>query len=124
MATTMRVAGDEMQRLSASLDESLDELKAYAMALAEAEHSYRQSKARAWRFVDKVTKDGVKRLAAEIEADVDEMTSDLRFLRDQAEGMRQTALEVVRSRRQQLSAWQSWAALERAEAEFVRTGSS
>jgi hypothetical protein len=63
----------------------------------------------------------VKRLAAEIEAEVDELTADLRFARDRADYLRQVALEAVRSRRQQLSAWQSWVAAERAEAEFVRT---
>ena len=120
----MRETADEMKRLSMSLDASLEDLKQYALESAEAEHSYRQSRAKAWMIVDKTTPEGVKRLAAEIEADVDEMTSDLRFKRDRAEGFRQAALEVVRSRRQQLSAWQSWAALERAEAEFVRTGSS
>jgi hypothetical protein len=113
---------EEMKRLSASLDEGLDLLRQHALELAEAEHAYRRSKAKAWVIVSREGKNGAKRLAAEVEAEVDEMTCGLRFKRDQAEAVRQAALEMVRSRRQQISAWQSWAALERAEAEFVRTG--
>lgn len=112
---------ETMEILCASLEEGLEELKHWALKLAQSEHAYRRSKAKAWAMVDKVTSDGTKKLAAEIEAGVDEMVADLRMARDQAEYMRQASLEAVRSRRQQLSAWQSLAAAERAEAEFVRT---
>jgi prephenate dehydrogenase len=111
----------EMIRLSRLIDEALDELRTQAVKVAEMEHSYRYSRARAWSMVERTDRNGVKRLAAEIEADVDGITADLRMYRDQAEALRQAALEAVRSRRQQLSAWQSWMAADRAEAEFART---
>jgi|LakMenEpi03Aug12_release.lakeMendotaPanAssembly.Ray.scaffolds.fasta_scaffold01756_25 hypothetical protein len=117
----MNQNGEEMRRLSSLIDDALEELKRFAVDLAESENRYRHSRSKAWGMVSKTTDDGVKRLAAEIEAEVDELTADLRFARDRADYLRQVALEAVRSRRQQLSAWQSWVAAERAEAEFVRT---
>lgn len=117
----MNQNGEEMHRLSSLIDDALEELKRFAVDLAESENRYRHSRSKAWGMVSKTTDDGAKRLAAEIEAEVDELTADLRFARDRADYLRQVALEAVRSRRQQLSAWQSWVAAERAEAEFVRT---
>lgn len=110
----------EMLRLSRLIDQGIDELRQASQQLAEMEHAYRYAKAQAWTAVDK-TKDGAKRLAAEIEADVDALSADHRYHRDLAEANRQTALESIRSRRQQLSAWQSWMAADRVEAELART---
>lgn len=117
----MKDSTTEMLRLSRLLDEALDELRSQSQEAAKSEHGYRLSRAKAWLHIDK-QHDGQKRLAAEIEADVDALTADLRYQRDLADGLRQAALEAVRSRRQQLSAWQSWMAADRAEAEFARTG--
>lgn len=117
----MLQAKQEMQRLSALVDEAVEELKTYVSDLAASEHAYRQSKARAWVHVSKVDSEGAKKFAGEIEAEIDGLIADLKYQRDYADGMRQSALESLRSRRQQLSAWQSWAAMERAEAEFART---
>jgi prephenate dehydrogenase len=103
------------------LEEAVQDLRSFSEQLASAEHSYRNSKAKAWGHVTKTNEDGSKRLASEIEADVNALTSDLRYMRDLADGNRQACLESVRSRRQQLSALQSWMAAERAEAEFART---
>jgi hypothetical protein len=118
----MNRAKSEMERLSDLLDESIEQLQVFAQNVASAEHAYRQSKARAWGHVCKTHEDGSKKLAAEIDAEIDGLTADLRYARDLADWSRQACLEAVRSRRQQLSAWQSWVAAERAEAEFVRTG--
>lgn len=114
-------AKQEMERLSGEIDAAISELRDCVQELARCEHSYRYSKAKAWALVDRVNPDGTRRLAAEVECSIDEMTADLRYARDLAEGMRQAALENVRAKRQQLSAWQTWMAADRAEAEFVRT---
>lgn len=114
-------AKEEMERLANEIDAAITELRACVERLARSEHTYRFSKAKAWAMTDRVNPDGSRRLAAEIECSIDEMTADLRYERDLAEGLRQVALEAVRSKRQQLSAWQTWLAADRAEAEFVRT---
>jgi len=113
-------ATTEMLRLSRLLDEGIDQLRHASQKLAEMEHAYRFERDKAWATVTKSVH-GTKRLAAEIEADVDATCADHRFYRDQAEAARQTALEAIRSRRQQLSAWQSWMAADRVEAELART---
>ena len=106
----------EMIRLSRNIDRGLDVLREAAQELAEAEHDYRLARGRAW-----VQTAGQGYVVAEREAIVDSATAAERRNRDLAEGTRQSALEAVRSNRQQLSAWQSWVAAERAEAEFART---
>lgn len=107
----------EANRLSRLIDAAVEGLKNTSVAFAEAERDYRRAKSRAW--VECKTLD---MLAKEKEAWVDAEASDDRFKRDVAEGMRQAALEAVRSRRAQLSALQTFLNAERAEAEFVRTG--
>jgi hypothetical protein len=111
----------EVQRLSGLIDEGLAALRTQAHAVAEAEHTYRHSKARAWLEAPRVVA-GQKITAGEREAWVDAATADQRRDRDMADGLRAAALEAVRSRRTQLSAIQSLLAADRAEAEFSRTG--
>lgn len=106
---------DEMARLSRLLDGGLAMLREQAVALADAEATYRRAKARAWVEAP----DGT---AAAKAAYVDGITADLRRERDIADGVRLAALEAVRSRRTQVSALQSLLAAHRAEAEFARTG--
>ena len=86
-----------------------------AEELAEAEHDYRLAVAQA--FVS--APDGT---VPEKEAWVNGRCAAARRRRDLADGLRQAALEAVRSRRTQVSALQSLLAAERVEAEFARTG--
>ena len=106
---------DELRRLSRLLDQGLAALRDQAQELADAEDEYRQAVAVAWVQAPEGT-------VPEREAWVNGQTSKMRRRRDLAEGMRQAALEAVRSRRTQVSALQSLLAAERAEAEFARTG--
>jgi hypothetical protein len=106
-------AAAEMERLSKLLDAGLAAIVTQVNTYAEKERDYRKAKAEAWVQVSGTAK--------EREAQVDAMSADARYMRDLADGMRQAALEAVRSRRAQLSALQSLLAGHRAEAEFVRT---
>ena len=112
----------EMMRLSRLIGEGINEMRNQAQAYAQAEHDYRLAKSKAWMEAPRQADDGSKITAGEREAWVDAKTADERQRRDIADGLRQTALEAVRSRRTQLSALQSYLAAERAEAEFARTG--
>lgn len=105
----------EMVRYSHLLDEALGFLKVKVKEYAEAEQEYRKAKAQAWVQAPEGT-------VPEREAYVQGHTSDLRFKRDLADGMRQAGLEAVRSRRSQLSALQTLANAHRAEAELARSG--
>lgn len=111
----------EAKRLSDRIDRGVAALREQSEKLAAAERDYRQAKAEAWVTVEHRTFDDQKRLAAEIEAEVDGRCAEYRHARDLAEGMRQAALESVRSRRTQLSALQSLLAAHREEAGFART---
>lgn len=106
----------EVKRLSGLLDSALTVLREAGASQAEAEHAYRLSRGKAWA---ETTQKGF--VVPEREAQVDAATADLRLERDYAASLAKSALEAVRSRRQQLSALQSLLAAERAEAEFVRT---
>lgn len=108
----------EANRLSRLIDAAIEGLKNTTVEFATAEREYRKSKAEAW-----LRAKPEDMLAKEKEAWVDAETSDLRYRRDLADGMRQAALEAVRSRRAQLSALQTFLNAEKAEAEFARTGS-
>jgi hypothetical protein len=117
----LSAAHQEMMRLSRLIGEGVNEMRRQASLYAEAEHDYRLAKSKAWMEAPREV-DGFKITAGEREAWVDAKTADERKVRDIADGLRQTALEAVRSRRTQLSALQSYLAAERAEAEFARTG--
>lgn len=106
-----------MRRLSDLLDAGLKAVRDQTHAYATAEKNYRQTRAAAWVEVKTLTM-----LAKEKEDEVDARSADARYARDLADGMRQAALEAVRSRRAQLSALQSLLGAHRAEAEFARTG--
>lgn len=103
----------EARRLSDLIDKGVQALVRTASDLADAEHAYRLAKAQAWVHAD-------RELAKDREAQVDAATADLRRARDIAEGMRQAALEGLRSRRVQLSALQSIMAATRSEMELAR----
>ena len=106
-------AADEMHRLSGLLDKALKVLREQAREYAEAEDAYRMAHARAY-----VAHDGP---AHERKAVADLATSEERQRAHLADGMRQAALEAVRSRRAQISALQSLLNAHREEAAFART---
>lgn len=105
----------EMLRLSKLLDDALAYLRRSSEEYAEAEAIYRVAKAKAWIETPTGT-------VAEREARINGATAGLRQKRDLADGMRQAALEAVRSRRAQLSALQTIANANREEAVLARTG--
>lgn len=105
----------EMHRLSGLLDAGLKALREQATSFAEAEAAYRKAKATAWLSAPPGT-------VPEREAHVNANCADLRKDRDLADGMRQAALESVRSRRAQISALQSLLAAERSEMEMAGKG--
>ena len=104
----------EIARYSRLIDQGISALRDQAQEMAEAEREYRRAKALAYVSITEGT-------AAAREAAVQGATADLRYQRDLAEGLRQAALEAVRSRRTQISALQSLLNAHKAEAEFVRT---
>lgn len=106
---------DEMRRLSRLLDQGLAALRDQAREVAEAEQEYRKAKATAWLQAPAGT-------VPEREAWVNGQTADLRYRRDLADGLRQAALEAVRSRRTQVSALQTLLNAHREETAFDRTG--
>lgn len=110
----------EAMRLSRLIDAAIEAMKNTTVEYATAEAEYRRAKAEAW--VRCPPSDKAEWTAARREAWVDAETADLRYRRDLAEGMRQSAIEANRSRRAQLSAVQTFVNAERAEAEFARTG--
>lgn len=116
----------EANRLSRLIDAAIEGLKNTSVEFARAEADYRKAKAEGWVRCpndEAGVKSGEREwTAARREAWVDADTADLRYKRDLADGMRQAALEAVRSRRAQLSALQTFLNAEKAEAEFARTG--
>jgi hypothetical protein len=104
----------EAIRLSALLDRGVQALREASVEYAEAEHTYRMHKSKAY-----LTTEGT---VGEREAQVYGMVGDDRRRRDLADGARMAALEAVRSRRTQLSAIQSLLAAHKSEADFARTG--
>lgn len=114
-------AAAEMHRLSDLLDNGLEALRKFAVQAAEAERSYRHSKAASWVETPH-EKAGRKLTAVEREAMVNAATADERYARDVAAGMERAALESVRSRRAQISAYQSLLAAERSEMDLARAG--
>lgn len=104
----------EMWRLTDEIESALTLLREVSHAYAVAEHEYRQARSHAWMRTHGTI--------ADREAQVEMRCGDQRHERDLADNMRTTAMEVLRSRRAQLSALQSLMGAMRAEAEFVRTG--
>jgi len=105
---------DELLRLSGLLDDALGYLRKVTQQWAAAEDAYRVAHARAY-----LASEGT---AGERKATADLATSDERRAAHLAEGMRSAAVEAVRSRRAQLSAWQTIGNAVRAEIELARTG--
>lgn len=109
-------------RLSEQIDLAIDGLKNTTVEYAKREAEYRKAKAEAWVRCPRDEAGERDWTAARREAWVNAETSDLRYKRDLADGMRQAALEAVRSRRAQLSSIQTFVNAEKAEMDFARTG--
>lgn len=118
----MHEAAEEMDRLSGLLDAALSGLQRYAHEFAAAEEAYREAQARAWVATPRDHPDGERIQAKEREAMVNAATARDRRARDLADGMRQAALEAVRSRRGQISALQTRLNVDREAMAFARTG--
>src|SRR5687768_15780233 len=112
---------DEFTRLSRQLDGCLSMVKEQVSAYAQAESAYRAAKAKAWVEAPRYHGDA-KITAGEREAWVNGATAAERQKRDLADGMRQAALEAVRSRRGQISALQTLLNAHQEEAKFARAG--
>lgn len=112
---------NEGRRLAQLIEEALHELRGQAIAYASAERNYRKAKARAWVMAPR-QHEGAKITAGEREAWVDGETAELREARDVADGLRQAALEAVRSHRGQVSALQTALNAHQEDQKFARTG--
>lgn len=110
--------GAQVRHFSDLIDKGIGAIRDETARYAEAERDYRKAKAEAWVIA---RAEHPEMLAKEREAWVDAQTADARYLRDLAEGVRQAALEAVRSRRGQLSACQTLANAHIEEAKFERT---
>lgn len=104
----------EIHQRCGELDASLAFLREKTIESAQAEHDYR--KERALRFLEA---DGAMDMRA---ASADAAAADLRLARDLAQGLREAAMEAVRSRRAQVSAAQTIGNLLRAEFEIAGKG--
>lgn len=103
--------------LSKSLNGALDEHRVQAVNAADAEHVYRRTRAERWAQAK-----GLEMRSAKERQDwVDAQSADQRRDRDMAQALAQSALEVIRSRRAQMSLLQSEMAAHKSEAEFSRT---
>jgi hypothetical protein len=109
------------------LREASDDLNDAVKNSAERERVYRVRKSQA---ITRALAEGARNedereaMAESYKWDADDSRtlSTYRYERDLAEGLRISALERVRSLRQVVSAWQSVAALTKAEAEMARFG--
>lgn len=103
-----------LEQATKELEEAQGELERAVKAWAEADREYRLARARAF-----IATSGT---VAEREAHTDLETDEQRYRAHLADGLKVSALEAVRNRRQQLSAWQSAAALMKSEAELAKYG--
>jgi hypothetical protein len=91
---------------------------------AHAEHRRRVKEAaeadRTYRLAKSTSILATAGTVQEREARMDKATADERFLAQLASGLETSALEAIRSKRQIMSALQSLAAAQRAEAELAR----
>lgn len=112
----------ELLRAVKTLRESHVELQQQTIAYVRAEKDYRRAKAIA--YLRSPGRNVVERESnAELKEINDKTLGDWRFDRDLAEGLKVSALEAVRSNRSVVSAIQTLAANERAEAELARWSS-
>jgi hypothetical protein len=106
-------ATEEVKRLNRLIDSGVEAMRDQAREYSEAENEYRKNKAQAWLQAPEGT-------VPERQAWVDGQCAKDRARRDLADGLRQAALEAVRSRRAQLDAIRSLLSAEKAEMELAR----
>jgi hypothetical protein len=104
----------EMGRLSITLDEALSELRKRAVKAAELDTEYKKRMAECYLLA---AGDTVKEREAHATIETAKLALDARI----AAALERSAIEAVRSKRQQLSALQTIASAHKAEAEFTRT---
>lgn len=105
---------EELWNRIQQLDQALAFLRKVSGEWSEADTAYRKKKAEV--FLTSKGTDGQRKMRAE--AECAELMEDAHT----KDGLKQAALEAVRSRRSQISAIQSLVGGYRAEAEFARTG--
>lgn len=104
---------DQMEALSAALNEQHRAAREHA----EADHAYRQAKAKVYT---EVVTDGEKRTVDHIKAIVDMRCNKEMFRVRLAEAERESSMELVRSLRTNVSALQTVLNATKAEADAVR----
>lgn len=98
-----------------SLEEAQSELVGASRTAAESERLYRQSRAQAWLTATEGT-------AEQKKDHVSAITADRAYRAHLDDALAKAALELVRSRRATLSAYQSISNAVRAEFDLARTG--
>ena len=93
----------ERQYWNRLINEGVAYIRRMNVAYARAERDYRKARAIEWAHV----KAEGGRTAKHAEDEVDARTADKRYIRDLAQGEKQGALDSLRSRSAQLSAWQT-----------------
>ena len=93
----------ERKTLNELIARGVKYLRAQNAAAAKAEREYRQAKAETWATV----KQEGGRTAEHMKDEVQSRVAELGEKRDIAAGEVKAAIEVIRLRRQQLSAWQT-----------------
>jgi hypothetical protein len=106
---------ERLRKLEADLDGAHAEHWKQVQAWADAERDYKKAYAQAILSSEEKT-------VAEREARADIATADLRHAWKLAEGLAQSALEAIRSRRTKVSAVQSLLSAYKEEAAFSRVG--
>lgn len=107
-------AADAMRPLAEWMHKANKDLREQASAYAEAAHEYRMAWSTAYMRAEGTQ--GDKKAQADFE------TSSLRLAMELADGFKVSALERIRSARQEISAVQSLLAASKEEAAFARTG--
>lgn len=102
----------QMLAAKREVDEAMSELERCSIHAAQSDRTYRLAKATATLATSGTIQ--------EREAHADKAIADERYEAKLAEDLKVSALEAVRSKRQWLSALQSLAAANRAEAELAR----
>lgn len=126
MPADLRTVEQRIYEASEAVDAAIDELERCAVEAAKAEALYRQSKAQAFLHVTGAKNVAEREALAEAAKFPDVETgevltlTDVRYRRDLAEGLHGSAMQALKARTQQLSALQTLASKERAEAELAR----
>lgn len=119
--TTQNEAMAEYQRLRDLMNDAAKAAMESEIEEAHAENAYRKGKS---KMLAERLASGDPKLAGDRAVMLDADSADLRLERDMKRAISKGMYENSRNYRQQLSALQTIANLERAEAEFARTGNA